>query len=79
MAQRVFRRPVRKLARNSDVYSPWAMQTVVHNGWPRKCVFYGAGGGDDLLCTTIAWELRKSDRAVGFPSSTGPASAGGVR
>ena len=41
-AQRVFRRLVRKLAR-IVMYSPWAIQTVVHNGWPRKCVFYGAG------------------------------------
>jgi ADP-heptose:LPS heptosyltransferase len=40
------------------MYSPWAAQTVALNGWPQKFIFYGAGVGDDLLCTTVAHELR---------------------
>jgi Glycosyltransferase family 9 (heptosyltransferase) len=28
-------------------------------GWPRKLIFYNSGVGDDLLCTTVARELRK--------------------
>jgi hypothetical protein len=40
------------------IYSPWAVQTVARNGWPRKYIWYGGGIGDDLLCTTVARELR---------------------
>jgi ADP-heptose:LPS heptosyltransferase len=40
-------------------YSGWAVKTLAQNGWPRKLIFYNSGIGDDLLCTTVARELRK--------------------
>jgi hypothetical protein len=48
---------LRKLGRALS-YSGWAVQAVARYGRPRKLIFYNSGIGDDLLCTTVARELR---------------------
>jgi hypothetical protein len=48
------RRPGRALTAGG-----WAAYALARYGWPRKLIFYNGGIGDDLLCTTVARELRK--------------------
>jgi hypothetical protein len=38
--------------------SGWTARALARYGWPRKLIFYNSGVGDDLLCTTVARELR---------------------
>lgn len=39
-------------------YGTWAAQALARYGRPRKVIFYNGGIGDDLLCSTVARELR---------------------
>lgn len=39
-------------------YGGWAAYTLARYGRPRALIFYNGGIGDDLLCTTVARELR---------------------
>ena len=56
----MLQRSIPKLAR-ALWHSGWAARAVGRYGWPRKVIFYNGGVGDDLLCTTVAHELRKRD------------------
>jgi|SRR5579862_6886452 len=47
----------RKLGR-AFRHSAWAACALARYGWPQKLIFYNSGIGDDLLCTTVARELR---------------------
>lgn len=47
----------RKLGR-AFRHSAWAAYALARYGWPQKLIFYNSGIGDDLLCTTVARELR---------------------
>ena len=40
-------------------FGGWAACALARYGWPRRLIFYASGVGDDLLCTTVAHELRK--------------------
>ena len=40
-------------------FGGWAICALARHGWPRRLIFYGSGIGDDLLCTTVAHELRR--------------------
>jgi hypothetical protein len=51
-------RPIAKFVR-AIRFSGWAASAMTRYGWPRRLIFYGSGIGDDLLCTTVARELRK--------------------
>jgi hypothetical protein len=53
----IVRMPVVKIGRAAK-HGGWAAYALARNGWPRKLIFYGSGVGDDLLCTTVARELR---------------------
>jgi len=50
MALRKFRR--------AFAYGGWAAYTLARHGRPRKLLSYNGGIGDDLLCTTVARELK---------------------
>jgi hypothetical protein len=48
---------LRKLTR-AIPHAGWAAYAFHRYGWPRKLISYNGGIGDDLLCTTVARELR---------------------
>ena len=50
--------PIAKFVRAVG-FGGWAAGAMVRYGWPRKVIFYNSGVGDDLLCTTVARELRR--------------------
>jgi Glycosyltransferase family 9 (heptosyltransferase) len=52
--------PIAKFVRSIG-FGGWAAGAMARYGWPRQLIFYGSGIGDDLLCTTVARELRKRD------------------
>lgn len=39
-------------------FGAWAATALARYGWPEKLIYYNSGIGDDLLCTTVARELR---------------------